>query len=169
MWGWSQGAGSPGVFIRTTRTSKSWEETRGHAEVASQVVRYSQVLGVGGIPEGRGEQRCPGGGREVPGAVRGGSEERAVQDLESDELGDVLSSCGAGGGNTEIAWWWGPNARRAHDRRSSSPDCGGDVPAAVGGAEVPPRLVWVSAEQVAAAGGRGVPAAVLAEGLGHRS
>ncbi len=35
--------------------------------------------------------------------------------------------------------------------------------------EVPPRLVRVSAEQVAAAGGRGVPAAVLAEGLGHRS
>src|SRR6266545_3390458 len=39
----------------------------------------------------------------------------------------------------------GPRARRAHDRRQDRPDRGGHVPGAVGGAQVPPGLLWLPA------------------------
>ena len=41
-----------------------------------------------------------------------------------------------------------PDARRADDRRQGRADGGGHVPGAIGGAEVPPGLLWLSAEQV---------------------
>jgi RNA-directed DNA polymerase len=45
--------------------------------------------------------------------LRAGSAGQPVQDLESDVVGELLPTCGAGGGDTEVAWRWGPNFRCA--------------------------------------------------------
>jgi hypothetical protein len=92
-----------------------------HADVASQAVRDSQVDGVGGVPAGCGQRGCPWGGRAGSGGVRGRSEESAVPDLESDELGVLLSASGQGGGDSQAAWRWGPYARCAARTRPASP------------------------------------------------
>ena len=51
-----------------------------------------------------------------PGRVRGRSEEQPLQDLESDELGVLLSAPGQGGRDPEAARRRGPFARCAHGR-----------------------------------------------------
>ena len=38
------------------------------------------------------------------------SEEQPLQDLESDELGDLVPAPGHGGGDSQAAWRWGPRA-----------------------------------------------------------
>ena len=61
------------------------------------------------------------------------------------ELGVLLSPPGQGGRDPQAAWRWGPSARRADDRRPGRTDGRGHVVGAVGGAEVPPGLLWLSA------------------------
>ena len=58
-------------------------------------------------------------------AVRGRSGGQPLQDLESDELGDLVPAAGQGGGDPEAARWWGPNAGRADDRGQGRADGGG--------------------------------------------
>src|SRR6266540_7387422 len=82
-----------------------WEETSGQVESDEQVVCHFQAAGVGGVPAGQGQSGRAGGGRAVGRGVRGGSEEQPVSDLESDVVGGLLPATGAGGGNTEAAWW----------------------------------------------------------------
>src|SRR5664280_3930137 len=144
------------------------EEERKHANVASQAVRYSQATSVGGVQAGCGQQGCPGSGQRDPGRVRVRSEEQFVQDLEPDELWVLLSASGQGCRDTEAARRRGPFARRAYNRRPGCPDGGGHASGGEGRTTVPPRLLWLSAEEGSVGCGRGVPTAVLEEGLGHR-
>ena len=92
-----------------------------------QAVRDSQADGVGGVSAGCGQQGCPGSGRAGAGRVRGRSEGQPLQDLESDELGVLLSAPGQGGGDPQAARRRGPSARRAHDRRQGRSNGGGHV------------------------------------------
>ena len=92
---------------------------------------------------------APGVDEADPGRVRVRSEEQPLQDLESDELGVLLSAPGAGGRDPEAAWRWGPFARRADGRRPGRADGGGHASGGAGGTSVPPRLLWLPAEQVA--------------------
>ena len=78
--------------------------------------------------------------------VRGRSEEQPLQDLESDELGVLLSASGAGGRDPQAARRRGPHARRADDRGQGGPDGRGHVSGGEGGTKVPPRLLWLPAE-----------------------
>src|SRR5664280_960901 len=145
------------------------EEERKHANVASQAVRYSQATSVGGVQAGCGQQGCPGSGQRDPGRLRVRSEEQFVQDLEPDELWVLLSASGACCRDTEAPWGWCPFVRCAHNRRPNCPNGGGHASRGKGGTTVPPRLLWLPAEEGSMGCGRGVPTAVLEEGLGHRS
>ena len=140
-----------------------------HAKAQGQAVCDSQVDGVGGVSAGCGQQGCPGSGRAGAGRVRGRSEGQPLQDLESDELGVLLSASGQGGGDPQAARRRGPSARRAHDLRQDRSDGRGHVSGAAGGAEVPPGLLWLPAEQVGPGGGRDVSATVLGVRLDDRS
>src|SRR5207245_11447766 len=111
----------------------------------------------------------PGSGRAGPGAVRGRSCGQPLQDLESDELGDLVSAPCQGGCDPQAARQRSPSARRAHDRRQDRSDGGGHVLGAAGGAEVSPGLLWLSAGKGGLAGGWGVPAAVLGGEIGRGS
>ena len=59
-WGWSEGAGSSGMSIRSTGAVGSREEARKHAKAEGQVVCDSQADGVGGVAAGQGQQGRPG-------------------------------------------------------------------------------------------------------------
>src|SRR4051812_29948694 len=132
-----------------------------HAKAQGQVVCDSQVAGVGGVAAGQGQQGRPWGGWAGSRRVRGRSEESAVPDLESDELGDLVSTAGQGGRDPQAAWRRGPNAGRADDRRQGRADGGGHVFGATGGAEVSPGLLWLPAGTLGPRRAQGVPAAVL--------
>ena len=81
--------------------------------------------------------------------VRGRSEGQPLQDLESDELGDLLSAPGQGGRDPQAARRRGPSAGRADDRRQGRADGGGHVSWSRGWSRsVPPGLLWLPAGQV---------------------
>ena len=67
------------------------------------------------------------------------------------------------------AWRWSSGAGGSDGRRSDRPDRGRQSPRVAGGADFPCGLVWVAAEPVGVAGGRGDPAAVLGTAVGGRS
>jgi hypothetical protein len=48
-----------------------------------------------------------------------------VPDPPSDVLGELLPAPGAGGGDTETAWWRGQGAQCAHRRGQDRPNGGG--------------------------------------------
>ncbi|EFC79005.1 hypothetical protein FrEUN1fDRAFT_7871 [Parafrankia sp. EUN1f] len=167
-WGGAEPRGRLIWSVRSDNRAMPREEAREHVQVGSQAVLHSQADGVGGIPAGCKQQGCPGSGRAGPGGFRGRSEGQPVQDLEPDELGQLLPTPGAGGGNTEAAWRRFENARRAHGRGQDRPNGGGHVFGEPGGTAVPPGFLWVPAGAVGAGRGRGVSGEVLEEGLGDR-
>ena len=117
----------------------------------------------------KGNQGAPGGRWAVAGGVRGRSKEPSVQDLESDVIGQLLSVPGQGGGDPEGAWRGHPHVGGTDHLRSGGPD-GGRRPAGSNGrADLPPRLLRLSAEPINTGGGRGVPEALLDIRLGDRS
>ena len=82
--------------------------------------------------------------------------------------GSYFPPPGEGGGNTEIAWRWGPRARCAHGRGQDRPDGGGPQAGGEGRTDLPPGLLRVPARTVGPGRGGGMPATLLDEGLGHR-
>ena len=109
------GAEPRGRLIRTCcfdQPAGGREEEREHGEAARrEAVRHPQTGSVGGVQAGGGQQGCCGCGRADAERVRGRSEEQPLQDLESDELGVVLSAPGQGGRDPQAARRWGPFAR----------------------------------------------------------
>src|SRR5664280_1817020 len=97
-WGWSEGAGSL-VNCSREQPGSFREETSGQVRFGRQAVCDTEAAGLGGVSESQGQQGCRRGGWAVHRRLRGGSEEQSVQDLESDVVGDLLSSCGDGGGD----------------------------------------------------------------------
>src|SRR5664280_3295006 len=122
QWGWSEGAGSL-VNCSREQPGSFREETSGQVRFGRQAVWDTEAAGVGGVSESQGQQGCRRGGWAVQRRLRGGSEVQSVQDLESDVVGDLLSACGDGGGDTQDRQRWGPkNAGCAHRRRSGRTD-----------------------------------------------
>ena len=62
-----------------------------------------------------------------------------------DEFGDLVSAPGQGGGDPQAAQPRDQDARRPDDRGQGRADGGGRCFWGRGGAEVPPRLLWLSA------------------------
>src|SRR6266545_2027216 len=150
------------------RTRVVWEESCGRAEVVRQAVCDFEVGSLGGVGEGQGEQGCTRGGWVLDRGLRGRSEEQPVSDLEPDVVGELLPTCGAGGGDTEVAWRWGPDFRGAHRRRQSRPNGGSPQAGGEGRADLPSRLLRLPATPVGPGRGGGMPAALLANRLGAR-
>ncbi len=125
--------------------------------------------GVGGVQAGCGQRRCPGSGRADPRRVRGRSEEQSLQDLESDELGVLLPTPGAG--RCEI-----PKPHGGGVRLLGVPTVADRVAQTVVAMHLEERAeprfhpdsYGYRPEEVRPRCGRGVPTAVLEEGLGHR-
>ena len=120
----------------------------------AEVVRDLQAGGLGGVPEGQGQQGRGGRRRRVDRAVRAGPEGEPVQAVESDVVGELFPAAGAGGGDTEA----GRQGVRVlgvptvADRIAQT--VAAMVPGAGGGAGVPPRLLRLSAGAVGAGCGR---------------
>src|SRR6516225_11760354 len=77
------------------------QPARGGIYARSEVVRDLQAGGLGSVPEGQGKPRRRRGGRRVARSVREGLEEQPLQDLESNVLGQLLSTTGTGRGDPE--------------------------------------------------------------------
>src|SRR5262252_3733569 len=103
-------------------------------QTEAETVRHLEGGGLGGIPEGQGEQ---GSGRCRRGVDRGVREEpqgEPLQALESDVLGELLPTAGPNGGDTQARRTRGPDSWRAHGGGQDRPDGREDVPGAEGGA-----------------------------------
>ena len=83
--------------------------------------------------------------------------------------GSLFPAAGEGGGDPQGRRQGGPGARRADRGRPDRADGGQDVSGAGGGADLPSRLLRLSAGQVRVGCGGGMPGAVLAQRLGDRS
>ena len=73
---------------------------------------------------------------------------------------------GQGGGDPQAARRRGPSARRAHDFRQDRSDGRGHAVGAVGGAEVPPGLLWLPAGKVGPGGGLDMSASGVGSSTG---
>src|SRR3954464_3736926 len=133
------------MSIRSTGAVGSGRRRKQHARAEREVVRDPQADGLGGVAAGQGQQGSAGSGRGGSGGVRGRSEGQPLQDLESDELGVLLSSGGQGGGDPQAARRRGPNAGRANDRGQGRADGGGHASGGAGGPSVSPGLLWLPA------------------------
>src|SRR6476619_5503434 len=96
---------------------------------------------MGGLSAGESQSGCAGCGRGDAGGVRPGSEEQPVQDLESDVLGVVLSTSGAGGGDTQTAWRWDENPWCADDLGQGGPNGGSAQAGGEGRTDLSSRLL----------------------------
>src|SRR6266498_3579090 len=103
---------------------KRAEPARGVSTVAGRAGGPARSSGEAPAWRGGGGAKGPGcpwlGSSGQPGGsggVRVRSEEQPVSDLEPAVLGELLPTPGEGGGNTEVAWRWGPNVRGADGAR----------------------------------------------------
>src|SRR6478609_7808553 len=124
-------------FVRASNQGALWEETSGQVRSGRQTVSDTEAAGVGGIQERQGQQGCRRSGWAVHRGVRGRSEEQSLPDLESDVLGDLFSTSGAGGRNTEAAWRWDENSGYSHRHRQDRANGGRDVAGASDGVDFP--------------------------------
>src|SRR5258708_9699758 len=124
---------------------------------------------MGGLEAGEGESGCGGGGRSDARAVRRGSEEQSVQDLESAVVGVLLSASGEGRGDTETPWRWDENPWHTDDCGQGRPDGGGPAAGGEGRTDLSSRFLPVPAPTVGSGPGRCMSWAVLEDQLGHRS
>ena len=85
------------------RGRRPWEEASEHAKARRQAVCDSQADGLGGVAAGHGQQGRARGGWAGSRGVRGRSWGQPLQDLESDELGVLLSAPGQGGRDPQAA------------------------------------------------------------------
>src|ERR1039458_10593089 len=93
-----------------TTLFRSWEESCGQAETTRKVVCHFEAGGMGRLCEGEGQQGRTGAGWLLGRGLRNRSEGQSVQDLESDDVGQLLSASGDGGGDTEAAWRRDPHS-----------------------------------------------------------
>src|SRR6476659_7770493 len=124
---------------------------------------------MGGLSAGEGQSGCAGGGRCDTRAVRRGSEEQSVQDLESAGGGVLFSATGEGCGDTETPWRWDENPWHTDDCGQGRPDGGGPAAGGEGRTDLSSRFLRVPAATVGSGRGRGMSGAVLEDRLGHRS
>lgn len=125
---------------RRERVTRAWSAVNrsaggadGHAE--AEAVRDFQGGGLASLPEGESQSGSRRRRWAVDRGVRRRPEEEPVQALESDVLGELLSTAGADGGDTEAGWTGDQSARRAHRGRPNRPDGCGAVHRAGGGAD----------------------------------
>ena len=97
--------------------------------------------------------------------VRGEPSGEPLQALESAVVGELFPAAGAGGGDTEAGRQL-EDARGADGRGQDRADRRARVPGALGGAGVPPGLLWVSAGPVGAGRGRGSAGSAAGERTG---
>src|SRR6266511_1996656 len=137
------------------------EESCEPTEVDRQAVCDLQAGGGGSVLEGKSQPGRTWGGWVHGRGVRVRSAKQVVCDVESDVLGVVFSTSGAGGGDTKTARRGDADARGADRGGPGCPDGGSQGAGEGGGAEVPRGLLWVSAGPLAAARGCRMPAALF--------
>src|SRR6266540_5635552 len=137
------------------------EESCEPTEVDRQAVCDLQAGGGGSVREGKSQPGRTWGGWVHGRGVRVRSAKQVVCDVESDVLGVVFSTSGAGGGDTKTARRGDADARGADRGGPGCPDGGSQGAGEGGGAEVPRGLLWVSAGPLAAARGCRMPAALF--------
>src|ERR1700738_119920 len=101
--------------------------------------------------------------------LREGPEEQSVPGLEPDVLGELLAAAGAGGGNTEAAWWGHQDFGGADRGRPGRSDGSGTQTGSEGRGDLPSGLVRLPSRASPAGRGGGLPAALLENRLGDRS
>src|SRR5215469_5208217 len=117
--------------------------------------------GLGSIQTSKNEPGSGRGRRAVDCGFRKEPEREPVQDLESDVVGQLLSTAGADGENTESQWW---------GKKAGYTDCGGSDRATSGeveigtdgGPAVPSGFLRLSAGEVGAGCSGAGAAAMLA-------
>src|ERR1700722_19001087 len=124
---------------------------------------------MGGLSAGEGQPGGAGGGWGDPRAVRRGSAEQSVPDLESAVIGVLLPASGEGCGDTETPWRWDENPWHTDDCGQGRPDGGGPQAGGEGRTDLSSRFLRVPATTVGSRRGRGMSGAVLEDRLGHRS